>query len=268
MATTYRPARMQGHARRLGPIYAWTGFIVMWLFWVCFVVFLADPPWAPAYWPLPTMNGNDGGLSLHPLGIALIDLALIGLFGLQHSIMARPGFKSRLTMRMPPAFERCTFVYAANLALFALIIFWQPIPIEVWSAASPVRELIWAAFVAGWIILLLGALSFGIFELLGIEQMRAWSSGLPLPERPLKTTKLYRWLRHPMYVGVLLAIWATPRMTVGHLLLAVGMTTYVLIAMRYEERDLVARFGRDYATWRSGDGARGEAAPVHSNIKI
>ena len=147
--------------------------------------------------------------------------------------------------RLPAAFERCRFVHAAHLALFAPILFWQPIPIEIWRAPSPLREILWVAFAAGWLILLFGALSFGIFDLLGIAQMRAWYRRAPPPRPLLRTSLLYRRLPHPMYVGVLLAMWATPRMTV-----AAGMTVYVLIAMRYEEHDLTARFGTAYTSWR------------------
>jgi protein-S-isoprenylcysteine O-methyltransferase Ste14 len=141
------------------------------------------------------------------------------------------------------------FVHAANLALFALILFWQPIPIEIWRAPSPLREVLWAVFAAGWLILFFGALSFGMFDLLGTPQMRAWYRGVPPPRPLLRTSLLYRRLPHPMYVGVLLAMWATPRMTVGHMLLAAGMTVYVLIAVRYEERDFTARFGTAYTRW-------------------
>jgi protein-S-isoprenylcysteine O-methyltransferase Ste14 len=243
-------------ARFCGPVYAWSGFAVMWAFWISFVIFLADPGWAVS-WPLPTVNS--GGNALHPGLAALADLALIAIFGLQHSAMARPWFKRTVMARLPAAFERCTFVHAANLALFALILFWQPIPIEIWRAPSPLREVLWAAFAAGWLILLFGVLSFGMFDLLGIAQMRAWYRGLPPPRPILRTSLLYRWLPHPMYAGVLLAIWATPRMTAGHMLLAAGMTVYVLIAMRYEERDLAARFGRAYTSWR---GRRLPSTPV------
>jgi protein-S-isoprenylcysteine O-methyltransferase Ste14 len=248
MALTFFTSETASRAARFcGPVYAWSGFAVMWAFWVSFVVFLADPRWA-AHWPLPTVES--GGIALHPALAALADMALIALFGLQHSVMARSWFKTTVMARLPAAFERCTFVHAANLALFALILFWQPIPIEIWHAPSPLREVLWAAFAAGWLILLFGVLSFGIFDLLGIAQMRAWYRGLsPLTPR-LKTGLLYRWLPHPMYVGVLLAMWATPRLTVGHMLLAAGMTVYVLIAMRYEERDLAARFGTAYTRWR------------------
>jgi protein-S-isoprenylcysteine O-methyltransferase Ste14 len=250
MAFTYPHEDAIARRRLLGLLYAWSGFAIMWVFWICFVVFLANPRWAVANWPLPTVD--QGGWVRHPLAAAGIDITLIALFGLQHSLMARPWFKRHVTGRLPAAFERCTFVHAANLALFALIVFWQPIPSLVWDVSAPLRQALWAAFAAGWLILLLGALSFGIFELLGVEQMRAWHRGLPPSPSRLKTGRLYRLLPHPMYVGVLLARWATPRMTLGHMLLAAGMTIYVLIAMRYEERDLAHRFGPAYAHWRDG----------------
>ncbi len=236
-------------ARLLGLLYAWSGFAIMWAFWICFVVFLANPRWLVENWPLPTVD--QGGWVRHPLAAASIDIILIALFGLQHSLMARPWFKRHVTGRLPAAFERCTYVHAANLALFALIVFWQPIPLLVWDVTAPLRDILWAVFSAGWLILLFGALSFGIFELLGVQQMRAWCRGLSAHSSRLKTGLLYRLLPHPMYVGVLLAMWATPRMTLGHMLLAAGMTIYVLIAMRYEERDLARRFGPAYSRWRN-----------------
>lgn len=236
-------------SRLWGLVYAWSGFAIMWAFWTCFIVFLASPRWTAISWPLPTID--HGGWVQHPLAAAGIDAFLIALFGLQHSLMARPWFKQHVTGRLPAAFERCTYVHAANVALFALILFWQPIPVMIWDVPAPLREVMWVAFAAGWLILLLGALSFGIFELLGVEQMRAWYRGQPAPAPRLKTGLLYRLVPHPMYVGVLLAMWATPRMTLGHMILAAGMTGYVLIAMRHEERDLAHRFGPAYAQWRS-----------------
>ena len=140
---------------------------------------------------------------------------------------------------------------SVRMALLALILLWQPVPIAVWNVPSPGKEILWTAFAAGWLILLLGALSFGLFDLLGIVEMRAWIRGKEQQAPSLKTRLLYRLFRHPMYVGLLTAVWATPRMTVGHALFAAGMTLYVLIAMRYEERDLATRFGHDYAAWRA-----------------
>jgi methanethiol S-methyltransferase len=232
----------------LALIYAWAGVAIMWAFWVSFVIFLAEPRQVLAWWPLPTVDR--GGLIAHPALAAAIDIALVILFGLQHSVMARPWFKLSVMAWMPEPLRRATYVHMANAALFLLILFWQPIPIEIWNIdQAPTREVVWLLFGAGWVVLLLGAWSFGMRDLLGIEQVSAWCEGRPHALR-LKTGLLYRWLRHPMYVGVLFGVWATPRMSAGHLLLALALTAYVLIAMRYEERDLLHRFGASYDRWR------------------
>ena len=166
--------------------------------------------------------------------------------------MARPWFKKQV-MRMPAAFERCTFVHMANLALFALILFWQPLPHELWNLGNGwMRDAAWILFAVGWVYSFPWRLVVSAFcDLLGVEQMRAWVLGRPAPQPRLKTGWLYRWLRHPMYVGVLMGVWVTPRMSLGHALLALGLTGYVLIAMRYEERDLARTFGARYNRWRS-----------------
>jgi protein-S-isoprenylcysteine O-methyltransferase Ste14 len=231
--------------------YAWAGVAIMWCFWVSFVVFLAEPHQVFAWWPLPTID--HGGTGRQPVVAALVDLMLVSLFGVQHSVMARPWFKQRVMSRIPLAMERSTYVHMANAALFSLILFWQPVAAEVWDIENGLaRRTAWFIFGAGWIILFLGAWSFGMRDLLGIEQVRGWIDGRA-PAHRLKTGLLYRWLRHPMYVGVLLGVWSTPRMSAGHLLLALALTAYVLIAMRYEERDLLERFGSRYSRWRSAD---------------
>jgi protein-S-isoprenylcysteine O-methyltransferase Ste14 len=231
-----------------GLVYAWSGCAVMWAFWVSFVIFLCEPRLLLDFWPLQTVDKRVW--MQEPWAAAAFDLCLVALFALQHSMMARRWFKDRVA-RMPEPFVRCTYVHMANTALFLLIIFWQPLPVDVWTAHEAVAQTaLWALFAAGWAILFLGAWSFGISDLLGIQQMHAWINGRELLAPRLKTTRLYRWFRHPMYVGVLLGVWATPRMSVGHLLLAVSLTAYVLIAMRYEERDLLHSFGDRYARWR------------------
>jgi hypothetical protein len=106
--------------RFLGPVYAWSGLLIMWGFWACFIIFLAAPRWAGEHWPLTTVDTGGAGFAL--MVAVSIDIVLIALFGLQHSVMARPSFKARVMHTLPPAFERCTFVHAANLALFAMII--------------------------------------------------------------------------------------------------------------------------------------------------
>src|SRR5689334_2302602 len=116
-----------------GLIYAWAGFGIMWLVWTAFIIFLAEPRQVLPHWPLPTVDGN---ANLPAWLSGVVDLALIALFGLQHSVMARPWFKERLMRWLPPAYERCTYVHMANVALLVLILFWQPIPTEVWNAGS------------------------------------------------------------------------------------------------------------------------------------
>ena len=252
--SSLQPRIGQGRAAVFGLFYAWSGFTIMWGFWISFVIFLADPQQLAAWWPLSTVDR--GGTIDAPVLAAVIDIGLIGLFGLQHSLMARPWFKAWWASTIPAAFERTTYVHMANVTLFALIILWQPIPLDLWSVRDGLlRDVLWAAFAFGWALLFLGARSFGILELLGIRQMRSWADGDAAPQLRLKTGSLYRYLRHPMYWGVLLGLWATPNMTVGHALLAAGLTVYILIAIRFEERDLVRRFGDHYRTWRGSTAA-------------
>jgi methanethiol S-methyltransferase len=244
-----------------GMAYARSGVVVMWLFWICFVIFLAQPARILPFWPCPTVDTTDGVTSLALAGA--IDVGLIALFGLQHSMMARPWFKAWWASSLPEAFERCTFVHMANMALFALIPFWRPIPLEVWSVERGVwHDLLWLGFGIGSVVLFAGAWSFGILRLLGVDDMRRWATGRRPSGPRLQTNALYRWLQHPMYVGVLMGVWVTPSMTIGHLLLASGLTLYVIVAMRYEERDLLAKFGACYARWRSPWFVRPNAAEL------
>lgn len=228
--------------------YAWSGFALTWLFWVSFVIFLGEPAAVRSWWPLPTVDGS--GSAGRPVRAAFFNLVLLASFAAQHSIMARPWFKRHAMVWLPEGLERSSYVHMANAALFAMILLWQPIPVTVWDVGDgPWREALWTVFAVGWIVLFLGAWSFGMRELLGVEQARAWSRGRRHASR-LKTGLLYRWLRHPMYAGVLLGVWATPRMSLGHMLLALSFTAYVLVAVRYEERDLLERFGGRYRCWR------------------
>jgi protein-S-isoprenylcysteine O-methyltransferase Ste14 len=166
--------------------------------------------------------------------------------------MARPKLKRYWTRIVPAGLERATYVHAANLAGFAIILFWQPIPATLWHVDTEAGALLlWALFASGWLILLAAAVSFGVFELLGTTQAGAWSSRRAAPPPSLKTGWLYAYVPHPMYVGLLLGVWVTPHMSFGHALLATGFTVYILIALGYEERDLAARFGGPYRRWRS-----------------
>jgi methanethiol S-methyltransferase len=182
----------------------------------------------------------------------LINSGLIVLFGLPHSLMARPRFKRWLTQRIPPAAERSTFMLQAGLLTLLLIWQWRPMPDVIWSvehsAAAPV---IWAIFWAGWLIALISTFLINHFELTGLQQVYAHLRGRVATAPSFRTPLLYKIVRHPMQLGVLMAFWATPRMTVGHLVFALGMTTYILIGLYFEERELVRTFGRQYEAYRA-----------------
>ena len=227
--------------------YAWAGVAIMWAFWASFVIFLAEPRQVLAWWPLPTVDRTDGPAHPHSPRSSTWRLSL---FGLQHSVMARPWFKKRVMGRMPEPLQRVTYVHMANRGAVPSHPVLAAIPHRDLERRAPgTRGALAVCSPPGLDILFLGAWSFGMRELLGIEQVMAWREGRRTAPR-LKTGFFYRWLRHPMYVGVLLGMWATPRMSFGHLLLALAMTGYVLIAMRYEERDLMQRFGSRYSHWR------------------
>lgn len=188
-----------------------------------------------------------------PLAVALVtNLALIALFGLQHSIMARQGFKRAWTRIVPPQAERSTYVLFASLALIALFLFWRPIGGEVWNFTNPALAMILTAlFFMGWATVLVSTFLINHFELFGLQQAWLYARGREAAPHQLREPLFYRWVRHPIYAGFFLAFWATPQMTMGHLLLAAGMSVYMLIAIQYEERDLVGMYGRDYEDYRT-----------------
>lgn len=196
-----------------------------------------------------------GGVIGDPATAAAIDLALVLLFGLQHSVMARPAFKAWWTRFVPGPIERSLYVLAASLALILLMACWRPIPVLVWSVANPLAVgLLWLVFLSGWLIVLVSTFLISHFELFGLTQvwhhLRGRAARSPIFRQPF----LYRLVRHPLYSGFFLAFWATPVMTVGHLLLAVSLSAFMLIAIRFEERDLIEVFGNDYVGYRQTTG--------------
>ena len=186
---------------------------------------------------------------------AVIDVLLIALFGLQHSVMARPGFKRWWTRFVPPPVERSIFVLAASVVLMILFAEWRPIDNIVWNVTSPLlRDVIWVLFWVGWGTVLLSTFLINHFELFGLQQAWFHFRGRESAKPELRQPLFYKWVAHPLYSGFFLAFWAAPEMTVGHLLLAAGVSIYMLIAIRYEERDLTVLFGDDYRRYRAGVG--------------
>jgi len=180
----------------------------------------------------------------------MMDLMLLILFALQHSIMARPPFKRVLTCVIPEVIERSTYVLASSVAL--LLLFWQWLPLggTVWSVESqPAKALLYGGYALGWVLLLFATFVINHFDLFGLRQV--WRHLLAKPQFDLKFTTplLYRVVRHPLYVGWLCIFWFTPAMTVTHLVFALAMTVYILIAIRFEERDLIAKHP-EYAAYR------------------
>lgn len=192
----------------------------------------------------------DKGMTATPAVAAAIDLALIALFGLQHSVMARPGFKAAWTKIVPAASERSLYCLGSALALMALYTFWHPIPAPVWQIESPpLRTAIWCLFLLGFGIVFISTWLISHFELFGLAQAWANFRQRTLSSQHFCTPLFYRVVRHPIYLGFLIAFWATPDMTAGHLLLAAGITVYLIIGIHYEERDLTAHFGEDYRSY-------------------
>lgn len=205
-------------------------------------------PWLPDLVPHSIDHGRETGAVLTA---AIINLALIAAFGLQHSVMARVGFKDWLKRHVPPSSERSVYVLLASLVLILLFWQWRPIPGIAWSAHSDLGiALGWTVFTAGFGIVLISTFLIDHFDLFGLKQVWFQFIGRR-PHGPRFATPLfYRLVRHPLYLGFILAFWGGPTMTAGHLLFAAAMTGYILIAIRFEERDLVHFLGDQYAEYR------------------
>ena len=193
----------------------------------------------------------DSGTAGPLLQSVIINMALIGLFSLQHSVMARAGFKRWWTGFVPSSVERSTYLLFTSLALLILYWQWQPIPALVWAVHDPIAAAVLdGIFWLGWVVLVASTFMLDHFEMFGLSQVFARMFGKQPPEAKFRTPLLYRRVRHPIYLCVFLAIWATPVMTVGHLLLAAVITGYILIGIQLEERDLIRQFGDQYRRYR------------------
>ena len=193
----------------------------------------------------------DAGVT-HAVGDPLaVNLVLIGLFGLQHSLMARPWFKERWTRLVPEPVERSTYVLFASLTLAVLMWAWRPMPGAVWTVDGPVALGLWAIYLGGWVFMLASTEMIDGDDLMGLRQVRAYRDGRELEPIDFQTPWAYRFIRHPIMTGFLIAFWVTPRMTTGHLVFAAGMTLVILVGVTLEQRDMVATFGDRYRQYQS-----------------
>ncbi|WP_332819363.1 methanethiol S-methyltransferase [Sphingopyxis sp.] len=224
-------------------LYAAIAYAIFLAVFLYLIAFVGNLPGAP-------LTVDRGPESM--LAVALpVNLALIALFGLQHSVMARPAFKAVWTRLVPQPIERATFVMMTNLVLVLLFLGWHPMTAPVWTVENSAgAAILWGLFGLGWAIVLVSTFLINHFELFGLQQAwfawRARTDAKPVLHQPF----FYKLVRHPLYAGFFLAFWATPAMTAGHLLLALGMSAYMLIAIQLEERNLVDTFGADYLAYR------------------
>jgi protein-S-isoprenylcysteine O-methyltransferase Ste14 len=181
----------------------------------------------------------------------VVNLLLLSVFAIQHSVMARKPFKRWLTKFIPASIERSTYVLFATLALIMILVHWRPIPAVVWQVSDPTLAMVVLGIsFFGWGLLLLATSLINHFELFGLHQVIVNFLGRRMPEPHFKTPVLYKVVRHPIYLGFIIAFWAAPVMTVGHLLFASVTTAYIFVGIWLEERDLIGEFGDEYRRYR------------------
>jgi protein-S-isoprenylcysteine O-methyltransferase Ste14 len=213
------------------------------------------------------------------IGLALVvNLALLMVFAVQHSVMARPAFKRWWTRFVPHQAERSTYVLFTCFALILIFWLWQPMGGVIWDIQHPVgRGLMWGLFAFGWGLVLVSTFLINHFDLFGLRQIWLYLRGKPYTPLHFVTPGPYRLVRHPLYVGWFFAFWATPTMTIAHLVFALMTTAYMLVAIQFEERDLIAHHGRTYADYRRRvpmlvprlrRGAKGEAGAPESTADV
>jgi protein-S-isoprenylcysteine O-methyltransferase Ste14 len=229
-------------ARALAFLYglaAYLLFVAVFLYAIGFVSGLGVP------------KGIDDGAAISIGPSFVVDILLMALFAVQHSIMARQSFKAWWTRFVPKPVERSTYVLFASLALALLFWQWRPIPSVVWQVGDPQwATVLLCLSLAGWVLVLLSTLMINHFELFGLQQVIFQLTGQRAGAPRFRVPLLYKFVRHPIYLGFIIAFWAAPVMTVGHLLFAAVTTAYIFIGIALEERDLVALFGEDYRIYR------------------
>ena len=219
---------------------------------ICYALFLGTFLYAIGFIgnlfvPKSIDSGRTGPLS----EALLIDAGLLALFAVQHSLMARPWFKRAWTRLVPTPAERSTYVLLSSLALLLMFWQWRPIGGEIWTVEHPVIQIaIYALYATGWLLVLASTFLINHFDLFGLRQVFLFLIGRPYTQLKFGTPILYRHVRHPLYLGWLFAFWATPTMTVAHLVFAIATTAYIFIAIQLEEKDLISAYGDDYRRYK------------------
>lgn len=219
---------------------------------LCYVVFFATFLYAVGFVCNLYVPRSMDGPPVAPLASSLlVDLGLLVLFALQHSVMARPAFKAWWTQFIPEPAERSTYVLASSVALIVLFAYWQPLGGVVWDVTQPAAVVaLYALCAFGWLLVLLSTFLINHFDLFGLRQVWLYLRGQPYTHLTFRTPGPYRLVRHPLYVGWLFAFWATPQMTLTHFVFALATTGYILAAIQLEERDLVRHLGAQYSDYR------------------
>jgi len=224
---------------------AYALFLATFLYAVGFVANLAVPKSIDIGWPM--------GAAGEPIMMSMfVNIGLLGVFAVQHSVMARPGFKRWWTRVVPQAMERSVFVLLASLSLALVFWQWRPMGTVLWDLGDSLAGAVLVALCgAGWGLVLLSTFQIDHFELFGLKQVWTRLTGRAQPKAEFRVPLFYRHVRHPIYLGFTLAFWSTPTMSVGHLLFAAVTTGYILIGIWFEERDLIAQFGQRYRDYRA-----------------
>ncbi|HEV8487962.1 MAG TPA: NnrU family protein [Blastocatellia bacterium] len=229
-------------ARVLAFVYGLISYLVFFFAFLYAIGFVGN-----IFVPKSIDSGNEGPF----VQALLVDAVLLGIFAIQHSVMARQGFKRWWKQFIPEPIERSTYVLLASLILILLFWQWRPILSVVWNVNNPIGSLVLTLlFWAGWLLVLLSTFVINHFDLFGLRQVYLYLKGLPYTNLVFKKRLFYKFVRHPLLLGFMIAFWATPRMTLGHLVFAVATTAYMLIAIQLEERDMTEIHGDAYREYQ------------------